>query len=178
MKFWKVISVVLFVIAAIFLLLCGILESTGLAAAGLLFLGLGFFARKEAKKSAAYQADRDSSALYKAQHPKIYTKVAGVTFHNEDGTSRQKILRKAQREKVEGTVSLKLGEFEGHPAIYVLYDGQCIGQIPKDDIDAVTAALEKIEYIDLTVRSFTPKDWKGEQPERIYYGELEIQYEA
>lgn len=178
MKFWKVISVVLFVIAAIFLLLCGILESTGLAAAGLLFLGLGFFARKEAKKAAAYQADRDSATLYKAQHPKIYTKVAGVTFHNEDGTSRQKILKKAQREKVEGTVSLKLGEFEGHPAIYVLYDGQCIGQIPKGDIDAVTAALEKIEYIDLTVKSFTPKDKEEEKPERIYYGELEIQYEA
>ncbi len=178
MKFWKVLSVFCFVVAALCLIIFVLVKLTVFAPFGLLFIGFGFVCRKMAKDKATFQAERDQAALYRAQHPKIYTKVAGVTFDNEDGTSRQKILRKAQREKVEGTVSLKLGEFEGHPAIYVLYDGQCIGQIPKDDIDAVTAALEKIEYIDLTVRSFTPKDWKGEQPERIYYGELEIQYEA
>lgn len=178
MKFWKVLSVFCFVVAALCLIICGLVKITAFAVPGLILIGVGFGCRKTAKDKAAFQAERDQAALYKAQHPKIYTKVAGVTFDNEDGTSRQKILRKAQREKVEGTVSLRLGEFEGRPAIYVLYDGQCIGQIPKGDIDAVTAALEKIEYIDLTVKSFTPKGREEEKPERVYYGELEIQYEA
>ena len=56
-------------------------------------------------------------------------KVAGVTFNNQDGTSRQDLLRKFDAVD-EVAVSLQEHEHKGQPAFHVLVDGEIIGNIP------------------------------------------------
>lgn len=58
-------------------------------------------------------------------------KVAGVTFNNKDGSSRQELLREFDREEAVA-VSLLEHEHKGKPAFHVLVNGKIIGNIPKD----------------------------------------------
>ena len=74
--------------------------------------------------------------------------VAGTTFTNSDGSSRQEILRHLRfgdppyAEK-PGDLSLSLREesFRGDPAIAVLINGYQVGFVPKDTISEVQAAM-------------------------------------
>lgn len=59
----------------------------------------------------------------------IHTKVAGVTFRNEDGTSRQKILADICPGEA---VSFEYYEYQGAPAYSVNWCGQQIGNLPAD----------------------------------------------
>ncbi len=90
--------------------------------------------------------------------------VAGVTFDNEDGTDRQDIIKGIRNELVSDCersdlyggytakeikeddveitetdgldfgVDFRMYEFKGAPAVYVLYDDQIIGNVPKEDV--------------------------------------------
>lgn len=65
-------------------------------------------------------------------------KVVGVTFTNDDNVPRQEILeaikerRRPFNKRLD--VLLKGYMFEGKPAISVIVNGQCIGNISKDDL--------------------------------------------
>lgn len=65
-------------------------------------------------------------------------KIAGVTFTNDDNVPRQKILQAIQEKKKpfdkQLDVMLEEYSFEDEPAISVKVNGQCIGNIPKEDV--------------------------------------------
>ena len=87
-----------------------------------------------------------------ATDPGVITfRVAGVTFKNDDGKSRQDILRHMKfgdppwaddpddlvGELVETT-------FDGEPAIEVYVNGHLVGHVPKAQITSVSAALKNV----------------------------------
>lgn len=87
-------------------------------------------------------------------------KVAGVTFANENGESRQDILAGLAEQGII-TVNLEYTSFEGEPAIkcHEKTTGKVIGWIPKKNIEEVTAC--KIKQFTGFINFFKMKDGVG-----------------
>lgn len=86
-------------------------------------------------------------------HDRLFIKVAGVTFENEDGTDRQEILEDLES-KIGGEITLNLqpDTYEGEPCIKVLADGQQVGYIPKRLVSYVMENFDRIsELSDLVI---------------------------
>ena len=130
-----------------------------------------------------YVADRmetDRREEFERTHGRIFTKVAGVTFDNEDGSSRQRILKAAMAEECCGTVALERYEFKGRDAIRVEYDGECIGSIPRDRVAEILLVLDRITAGALEVSRFVPEDEDEETASAggvIYRADLSLVYE-
>lgn len=81
----------------------------------------------------------------------IPIKVVGVTFNNDDGVSRQIILRKLHfhdspfNEYVDAEI--KQYEFNGQPAFGVYANNMQIGNIPSDLVPFLHDNIERIESI-------------------------------
>lgn len=84
-------------------------------------------------------------------------KVAGVTFANKDGSSRQELLKKFDQEE-EVAVSLLEHEYKGKPAFHVLVDGQVIGNIPKDKAPFIARNRGGIGFDDVEIAIYQAKD--------------------
>lgn len=101
-------------------------------------------------------------------------KVAGVTFDNDDGSSRQEIIcdlldEYGEWEDIPG--SLLEYEYKGNPAIYVLADGQIVGNIPADDLDTVLDLLPDVEDVVVRVSDFAPEG------KTIYFARVTLAYD-
>lgn len=104
--------------------------------------------------------------------------VVGETFRNDDGSSRQELLRQAEAEGCCGETELERYDFRGKPAVRVLYDGGCIGNIGRKDLNRVLPLLDRVLDVQLFVDSFEPEDDhadRDEDPARSYTGS-EIYY--
>lgn len=86
--------------------------------------------RRVWKRGSAKQAARET----------LKFKVVGVTFKNEDGKSRQTLLRKlhfgdAPFNSDEGVdITIERGAYQGEPAFSVFAEGHQVGNISKDDV--------------------------------------------
>lgn len=98
-------------------------------------------------------------------------KVAGVTFNNKDGSSRQELLREFDREEAVA-VSLLEHEHKGKPAFHVLVNGKIIGNIPKDKAPFIVRNRKSIAFDDIEIAIY--QDKKGEN----YGAAVYIPYEA
>lgn len=125
-------------------------------------------------------AAKTRQAEWEKTHGRIITKIAGVTFDNEDGSSRQRILKAAMAEETSGTVDLELNEDEkGVVTIAVFYDGEQIGYIPKNRIADVDPIMDRITAGNLTVERFRPEDDEDDDRgggDYIYRADLTIIY--
>lgn len=78
-------------------------------------------------------------------------KVVGVTFDNEDGVSRQSLLRKLHFHDSpfdgRADIELKGYEFQGQPAYGVYANGMQIGNIPADLIPFLQENIDCIESV-------------------------------
>ena len=86
-------------------------------------------------------------------HERLFIKVAGVTFENDDGTDRQEILESLE-DRIGGEISLTLqpDTYEGEPCVVVLADGQQVGYIPKKFVSYVLENFDRIsELSDLRI---------------------------
>lgn len=132
--------------------------------------------QQEKEARAAEQAEWDS------KHGRIRTSIAGVTFNNEDGTSRQKILKDVKSYLGDAELTLQEYQFNGKPAIHVYLDDQCIGDIPKARVKEVLGIIDRVEHVNLDINVFYPEDdeWDDEAPkrkgEKIYRADLSIVY--
>ena len=95
-------------------------------------------AAPEAKQTPAHSAATNSGS--------VSFRVAGVTFKNEDGTSRQSILRHIKFEDspyadgidpIDLNVTIEETEYNGEQAFAVFANGYQIGFVPKGSIDKV-----------------------------------------
>lgn len=113
-----------------------------------LFLGLGIIQRKKAYTDAEYveeverrKQEKKSAKIPHEQRyrdlPNIHTKIVGVTFNNEDGSSRQDYLCYINNRE---QLFLKEYSYHGDPAFYVCNrKGKCLGNLPKE----ISAKIKK-----------------------------------
>ena len=133
-----------------------------------------FFARKKAQKDEAENAAQRQAAAdekqreydetvarvrdFREQHPEKHFAVAGVTFKNEDGTDRQKILQEMSfNEPSDNDVWFEEDEDQGeNSGIRVLTDYGCVGYIRRSDKEKARRFFEnKVWYKYLNVEQFT-----------------------
>ena len=134
-----------------------------------------------------YQLEREERerqrAEWESKHGRIVTALAGVTFDNEDGTSRQKLLRDYMARKTDATMNLEEFEYKGEPAVRVLIDGQCVGNIPRSHVAEVLDVMDRLENAHLDVEIFYPEDAEDDEEDRarrrgekIYRADLTLIY--
>ena len=89
--------------------------------------------------------------------------VAGVTFKNDDGKSRQKILKTLCEGEESGWEAADLEEcdYNGSPAIQVLTDEGCVGFIRHSDVQTVRRILQsKVYSTNIDIETFENEDDK------------------
>jgi hypothetical protein len=103
-------------------------------------------------------------------------KVAGVTFCNEDGTSRQQILRAYNLGEppfglaTNPVINLVEYEYQGNPAFYVMANGLCVGNL---EAVAVPEVKEKFDQIDTLFLAVFDRSSRGKT---TYYARINIKY--
>lgn len=144
------------------------------AVAAALLYAAAFFVRKmvqkdDAENAARWQAAADEKQreynklqarlrAFREQHPEYRYAVAGVTFKNEDGTDRQKILQEMSfNEPSDNDVWFEEDEDQGGGSgIRVLTDYGCVGYIRRSDKETARRFFEnKVWYKYLNVEQFT-----------------------
>ena len=85
---------------------------------------------------------------------RINFSVAGVTFDNEDGTSRQELLRTfyEKRGYSKRDISLQKYKHEGNDAVYVIAKGDIIGNVPKEHVKAIIDNFDTIRIYHFRVK--------------------------
>lgn len=171
---WKIIVGVIFALGAI-----GSGES-GTIVFGLVVGAAFIFWWYKSRGKAAPDPARAASPARREEKEQFDTytrkfKVVGVTFENEDGTSRQDILKRIYQKKppFDGDLDVTLKEyvFEDGPAFGVFVNGQMVGNTPSDNTDFLNRAKERgVKVVDFKVDRFKPDD----EPERgyVYYARL------
>ena len=108
----------------------------------------------------------------KAPYEFMTFRVAGVSFNNEDGTSRQSILRAFRFRDPpfdeHSNVTVEDTGYNGEPAFQIKLNGICVGWVPKDEIAELSSKWDKIDKItafDVTGGGFDP-----DTGERRHYG--------
>ena len=102
-------------------------------------------------------------------------KVAGVTFKNEDGSDRQKILRDILNKKppFNKRLDLEIKEFsfDGEPAYYVIVNGKTVGTVESSMSAFITANQTRI----VGISDFRVNEFQDENTGKvIYYAKLKI----
>lgn len=113
-------------------------------------------------QNADVQLDQSNSKTYK---------VAGVTFDNDNGTSRQQALADLMAVYGEGKdIPCRLVEYEylGEPAFHVYVGTKIIGNIPADAVAEVKSLLPGFEDTSVQIGKFAPDG------ETIYYARVTI----
>lgn len=132
-----------------------------------------------AKLQAEQEEKRRRQKAWDADHGVITTRISGVTFDNDDGTSRQRILKAAMADECCGSIELENYEYKGSDAILVSYEGEGIGNIPKNRVAEVLAVMDRITGASLNVERFVPEDEEDEVRKAggvIYRADLTIVY--
>lgn len=95
----------------------------------------------------------------------LIIKVAGVTYNNPDGTSRQEYIKNLEEYE---TLELQPYDYNGNNAIYVIdSEEHILGNIPKNMVSRIMSLIENSSIIDITIDekgSFT-----NEKNEEVYY---------
>lgn len=99
---------------------------------------------------ARYRAVKEQEAAKRQSEPahwNLQFNVAGVTFENADGSSRQEIIEDFRRRFVAGKLDdarleLEDYKYKGELAYRVVINGRCVGNVPKNRIAQVRELLE------------------------------------
>lgn len=127
-------------------------------------------------------AEQEGREEWTQKHGRIVTAIAGVTFKNDDGNSRQAILKDIKARSGDAELALEEYEHKGKAAIRVLVDGDQIGNIPRSRVAEVSAVLDKLEDARLEVETFRPENEEDEdgnirrRGELIYRADLYLVY--
>lgn len=98
----------------------------------------------------------------------LYFRVAGVSFDNDNGTSRQNYISKLHEYDALGLQSF---EYEGETAFHVLDEHKhCIGSLPKENIDFILQHYEAGHKIVLYVNEILGLDENGKLIDGYNYG--------
>ncbi len=116
-------------------------------------------ARKMASANAAAKIEKAEKYAEWSENNGTYScKVVGVTFKNDDGSSRQGYLKEAYINNSRGTVNLQPYKYEDHQAIRVMYEGLCIGNVPQNEVDTIMDYLPRLSSTFINVDTFRDDD--------------------
>lgn len=113
--------------------------------------------KSEENKKKLAQIDRRYAPTIKASVVASFRhkyRVVGVTYDNDDGSSRQEILEaiaNAEPPYEDCEVSLDEFDYNGERALAVNVNGDCIGNISRKDLDDVFSDLCVADSVDLRV---------------------------
>lgn len=146
-------------------------------------------------RRAQEEADRKArQAEWERTHGRFECKVAGVTYKNSDGVSRQKILKGIYQHEYDselescmtsGRIDLRPYQYEGELAYRVVYEGDCIGNIPRSRVSELDAIASRITAGYLTISKFDRDDDFDDDEDdssvinsdaTVYYAVLEVVY--
>lgn len=133
------------------------------------------------KKREEEKAQRDAQRkAWDDLHGRIVVPVSGVTFDNEDGTSRQKILKDLKVSGGDAYLNLEEYEYKGSPAIRITVNDMCIGNVPKSRVAEVSSIMDRLENGRVDIEKFTPEDEDDDGHRRgsstIYRADLVLVY--
>lgn len=98
----------------------------------------------------------------------LYFRVAGVSFNNEDGSSRQRYISKLHPDDPLGMESF---DYEGSTAFHILdSDEHCIGNLPKEHIQFILDHYNQGHRIVLYVNEILGLDEEGKRIEGYNLG--------
>ena len=119
-------------------------------------------------------AEQQAREEWKRTHATLTTNVVGVTFDNEDGTKRQQCLEEILINGYK-QISLEDYKYNGEPAIRVIVDDMCIGNIAKDTVPEVMSFIDRISSASLDVSDFIADTPNG-RGKRRYRAVLSLEY--
>lgn len=138
---------------------------------GAILIGWWYLQNKEAEERAKAAAVKEDEIDFDDFDDEFLTieefKVAGVTFDNDDGSSRQEILKNIVDNGGSADATFKEYEFNGKPAIAVYADGKCIGSIPRGSAKKVRSLIAKDLSAIISANKFV-----NEEGKEIYYAEV------
>ena len=169
-------------------------ENTGNFVSGPLFILIGVVLfvipriSADKKTAAEHEAEREEAHREKPDAPSdseektISFRVAGVSFDNDDGTSRQDILRHLHfgdapyaDDPEDLDVEFIETDYQGDPAIEVHINGYQVGHVPQEKVSAMLKAIASHADTVDSVRIIG--GGRTEDGERISYGcEIEVSY--
>lgn len=114
--------------------------------------------KHKAELEQAENERKDRIAEWNRTHGRIKTKIVGVTFSNEDGISRQSILKEYSASGDSSELSLEIYDYQCEKAIRAMYSGMCFGTIPKNSVPEILPIFDSITSLSLNVETFTPDD--------------------
>lgn len=88
-------------------------------------------------------------------HRTYRTYVAGVTYYNADGSSRQEVLQKMSP---GDSISFKLTRFNGEPAIELYFRDKMIGYLPKTEARINYQRIKNDLLFDIVVEAVVEKN--------------------
>jgi hypothetical protein len=148
------------------------------AAAVLAFVGFTIHKKHKAavEQATHEQAEKEAARRrFEETHAKLVFSVAGVTFKNEDGKSRQAILKRKMKEDEDGVVIVSLGkyDYEGKPAVAVYIDDEQVGVVPNSDLPEVLSIMDKkVTGLHANIEAFDNEDDK-----KVYRCDIAAHYE-
>lgn len=171
----KVLLKVFGAVFIVFTLLFLLISMYGWAVFCVVFAVVCFVVKPKSKKEKAAE-EAAAAAEFRRKLDSYdcrYFPVAGVTFKNDDGTPRQKILREICDGDEEGwaRAELEAYTFEGKPAIRVLAGDGCIGNIRSTDVAKVRPFLDRADAeVSVSIERFEDED----DGRKIYRADVEI----
>lgn len=107
-------------------------------------------------------------------------KLAGVTFNNPDGSSRQYLLEKLATfeppfDSCCPDYQLREDEYKGEPALAVICDNHKLGNVPRNIVPRLLPYVrnDQVVITNIDIDSFIPEDKDSE----VYYATVEVEYE-
>lgn len=97
-------------------------------------------------------------------------KVAGVTYSNPDGSSRQEYIENLDEDEI---LELQPYDYKGNTAIYVLdSEGHILGNIPKSKVEKIMDLIETSGIDNITINE--KGNFVNEKEEETYYLKINI----
>jgi hypothetical protein len=141
----------------------------------------GFLLHKKHKaaivKARQEEAERETARKhFEEANKKISFAVAGVTFKNDGGGSRQTILKRKMKEQEDGivAVSLEQYEYEGKPAVAVMLDDEQVGSVPNSHLPEILNVIRDNKKV--TGLSADIEDFEDEEGKHILRCDILVQY--
>ena len=194
-RFLKIVLAILLAVIGLFFLIGALSIKNNAETSWIVFLCIGaasliaslILFKLQGKSSGTGKFSNNPSPSAESQHaakaPIVYREtfnIAGVTFNNTDGSSRQQLLRAFDQleppfpEYSDYQYELKEEEYKGSPALSIWCNGYQFGYVPSSIVPKLIEPFRKgsCDILRIDVKSFRP----ASEPDIIYSATAEVAY--
>lgn len=185
MKYWKVVLALLMAVGSFFALFDGkfIDALIGIVVAFSIFVWSKKDKNRPSNQTLSVSLNKSGEKTNKNDTYVREFKVAGVTSENDDGSSRQSILKSIYDKQPpfdrSQAVMLKKYDYNGEPAFAVIINGYQIGSLHTEDVATLVKADGRVQGVsDIYVGFFNPGiDTRLEHYDNnsIFYAKIKVE---